>query len=774
VTRPDPLAGFHRQRHAGFELLIDSLEEGGDGFAQSVARGLTDQPRWLHCRYLYDAQGSDIFERICEQPEYYQTRTEAALLAAHADEIRALAPAPTLVELGSGSSVKTRHLLRAWTASGREARYVPVDISLSMLRQSCGALAGEHPGLALRGIAASYERAFPLLHDLSPLMLVFLGSTIGNLNPQEMTDFLDRVSAALGAGDHFLVGVDLVKDVGTLEAAYNDRAGWSEAFTRNLFARMNRELGTAFDLDAIEHVAYYNERLDRIEIFARFRRETTVVLPQVGRRFRIARGEMILTEISRKFQTDEMAAQAARFGFETVRVFTDPTKAFALLLFRLRGRRSVTAGRESSAGAHLAAARTRTLELIEPLSDDQLLRQHSPIMSPIVWDLGHIANFEEQWSVRALDPTAPVTVDRDQMYDPIANPRPTRRHLPLPGRADTLAYLQDISLRTRRRLAEVSFDPGDPLLADGYIYKMIAQHEAQHTETILQTVQLIDELVYEPGRRREPPEGAVAVDDGLAIVPAGVFVMGTDDRGFAYDNERPAHLVDVPAFRIALAPVTNGDYLAFMLDGGYRRRELWSDEGWLWLTDAGVSHPGQWVFRAGAGWSERSFGRIAPLVLDRPVVHVSWHEAQAYCRWAGKRLPTEAEWEKAASWDLETRVARRYPWGDMPPTEDHANLDQRTFAPAAVGAYPRGRSFFGCHQMVGDVWEWTASEFAGYPGFVAFPYREYSEVHFGRGYKVLRGGSWATRPIAIRNTFRNWDLPQRRQIFAGFRCAADA
>ncbi|TMA51647.1 MAG: ergothioneine biosynthesis protein EgtB [Deltaproteobacteria bacterium] len=251
-------------------------------------------------------------------------------------------------------------------------------------------------------------------------------------------------------------------------------------------------------------------------------------------------------------------------------------------------------------------------------------------------------------------------------------------------------------------------------------------------------------------------------------------MMGTDDRGFAYDNERPAHPVDVPRFRIDLAPVTSGQYLAFMLDGGYRQRELWTDEGWLWLQEARVAHPAQWSRNGDGVWNERAFGRLAPLVLDRPLVHVSWHEASAWARWAGKRLPTEAEWEKAAAWDLEKRVARRYPWGDLAPTSDHANLDHQTFAPAAVGAYPRGRSFFGCHQMIGDVWEWTASDFGPYPGFEAFPYRDYSEVHFGRGFKVLRGGSWATRSIAVRNTFRNWDCPQRRQIFAGFRCAADA
>jgi iron(II)-dependent oxidoreductase len=778
VTRPDPLAGFRRERHPGFELVVDAFDDSSEGFAQSVVRGLSDHPRWLHCRYLYDAAGSEIFERICEQPEYYQTRTEAALLGEHAAELRRLVPAATVVELGSGSSVKTRQLLRAWTAGGDAARYVPVDVSRTMLAASCAALAAEHPSLAVHGIAASYERAFPLLRAHSPLVLLFLGSTIGNLNPPEMAAFLDRVSAALTAGDHLLLGVDLVKDVRTLEAAYNDAAGWSAAFTRNLFARMNRELGTRLDLGAIEHVAYYNGRLDRIEIFARFRREATVELPGLGRRFRLAPGEMVLTEISRKFQIDEMTAHAARAGFTPVRTFTEPTKSFAVVLLRLGSRRAVTAGRARVAGSHLAAVRARTLELIEPLGDDQIVQQHSPLMSPIVWDLGHMANFEEQWSLRALDPQpspAPEeTRRRDHLYDAISHPRASRRDLPLPTRDEALAYLQEVRLRTRRRLPGVSFDPADPLLADGYVYHMIAQHEAQHGETILQAIQLLDDLVYEPGRREEPAAAVVPLEAEWAVVPAGPFVMGTDDRTVAYDNERPAHLVDLPAYRIDLAPVTNARFLAFMEDGGYRRRELWTEAGWRWREQAAAVAPAQWVAGDDGTWHERSFGRLAPVVLDRPVIHVSWYEADAFARWAGKRLPTEAEWEKAAAWDLETRVPRRYPWGDTPPTHDHANLDQRTFAPSAVGSYPLGRSFFGCYKMLGDVWEWTASDFAPYPGFVAFPYREYSEVHFGRGYKVLRGGSWATHPIAIRNTFRNWDLPQRRQIFAGFRCAADA
>ena len=315
---------------------------------------------------------------------------------------------------------------------------------------------------------------------------------------------------------------------------------------------------------------------------------------------------------------------------------------------RKRGRSALAEGRQRSAWTHLATARARTLELIEPLDDADLVRQVTPILSPVVWDLGHIANFEEQWSIRALDPTAPADFVRDRIYDPIANPRPTRKHLALGDRAACVAYLDEVRQRARQRLTQLDLDASDPLLADGYIYKMIAQHEAQHSETILQAVQLMDGPAYEPARRREPPGAVVAVEPASVVIPEGPFVMGTDDRGFAYDNERPAHPVDVPRFRIDLAPVTSGQYLAFMLDGGYRRRELWTDEGWLWLQEARVAHPAQWSRNGDGIWNERAFGRLAPLVLDRPVVHVSWHDVVAYCEWAGARLPSEAEWERAA------------------------------------------------------------------------------------------------------------------------------
>jgi iron(II)-dependent oxidoreductase len=428
----------------------------------------------------------------------------------------------------------------------------------------------------------------------------------------------------------------------------------------------------------------------------------------------------------------------------------------------------------ASIAATLADQRARTLDLIAPLDDHALTAQDSPLQSPIVWDLGHIANFEERWALDAdRNRRMNGRVRLARLYDPDLHPRRVRGALELPTPMASRRYLDDVRARVESVLRDLRFDEADPLLRAGYVYAMIAQHEAQHSETILQTIALMQRCAFEPGWRRDPPPWAGHLDAAPVSVPAGSFVLGTDDLAMAYDNERPAHVVRLGSYVIDRAPVTNGEYLAFIAAGGYRRRELWTDDGWRWLASSGVGHPGQWV-PVRAGWMERAFGRLVDLDPARPVVHVSWYEASAYARSVGKRLPTEAEWEKAAAWDDAAGRARRYPWGEADPDAGHANLDQQTFAPSPVGAFPAGSSPCGCQQMIGDVWEWTASEFGPYPGFGAFPYEEYSQSHFGRGYRVLRGGSWATRSIVARATFRNWDLPERRQIFAGFRCAADA
>jgi gamma-glutamyl hercynylcysteine S-oxide synthase len=303
------------------------------------------------------------------------------------------------------------------------------------------------------------------------------------------------------------------------------------------------------------------------------------------------------------------------------------------------------------------------------------------------------------------------------------------------------------------------------------VYNMVLQHEYQHNETILQTLRLKNGAGYAPPERRELPAGDEAAAGEMVEVPGGPFVMGTDDRSAAYDNERPAHEVDLPGFRMDVAPVSTGDYRRFVEDGGYERPELWAEEGWAWIQAESISAPKHWYQPEPHSWWTEMFGFHEPLDPAAPVVHVSWYEADAYARWAGKRLPTEQEWEKAASWDPEAESGRPFPWGEEPWSPELANLDQLAFRPAPAGAYPAGASACGCRQMVGDVWEWTASDFEPYPGFEAFPYRAYSEVFFGDKYKVLRGGSWATRPGAIRNTFRNWDYPIRRQLFVGFRCA---
>jgi iron(II)-dependent oxidoreductase len=257
------------------------------------------------------------------------------------------------------------------------------------------------------------------------------------------------------------------------------------------------------------------------------------------------------------------------------------------------------------------------------------------------------------------------------------------------------------------------------------------------------------------------------------FVPEGPFQMGTSTDPWAYDNERPAHRVDLPAYYLDTTPVSNAAYLGFIDDGGYDDPRWWSAAGWEWRTRSGKRSPAFWIRDTGQ-WLRRRFGQQEVLPVDEPVQHVCFFEAEAYASWAGRRLPTEAEWEKAASWDPATRTKRRYPWGDAPPDGDSANLGQQRTRPTPVGSFPAGASAYGALQLLGDVWEWTATDFTGHPGFCTFPYREYSEVFFGPEYKVLRGGSWATDPVACRTTFRNWDYPIRRQIFAGFRTARSA
>lgn len=424
--------------------------------------------------------------------------------------------------------------------------------------------------------------------------------------------------------------------------------------------------------------------------------------------------------------------------------------------------------------ARLAEVRRRTLLLVGVLDWPTLRRQHLAILSPMVWDLGHIANFEEQWLGQRLAGRPPVVDGLQRMFDPVANPRPTREKLPLPTGDELLGYLQRVRDETLAVLASGA-DGGDPrLVAGGFVYEMVAEHEEQHQETLLQCMQVLADPPYRPPRRRVLPAGRAAARD-MVEIPGGPCVLGWQRAGFAYDNELPPHEVDVAAFAIDRFPVSHGDFLAFVEDGGYQRRELWHPEGWRFREEEGLEAPRHWRRDTLGGWHVRFMDEEAAVAdaADRVLVNVCWYEADAYARWAGKRLPSEAEWEKAALWDPAAGRARPWPWGEEPPDTTRANLDQLSFAPAEVGAYPQGASAYGVEQLVGDCWEWTSSDFLPWPGFSAYPYDEYSKIFFGSDYKVLRGASWATRPAVARGTFRNWDYPIRRQVFAGFRCARD-
>jgi iron(II)-dependent oxidoreductase len=419
----------------------------------------------------------------------------------------------------------------------------------------------------------------------------------------------------------------------------------------------------------------------------------------------------------------------------------------------------------------LTEGRERTLALVAALSDADVERQHTEIMSPLVWDLAHIAAYEELWLVHRHGGQPLSRPELAAMYDAFETPRAVRGDLPLLDRAQALAYLAEVRER--------ALDALDANGADDVVPELVLRHEHQHGETMLQAIELA-RLTPAPAVPRAPRPAAPGGHTGLepVVVPAGPCEIGAPATGFSYDNERPRHRVELPAFRIGRTPITNATFLTFVEGGGYERRPWWSDEAWAWKEEYDITHPEGWARGTGAEWRRWTLDGWAPLDPEEPVVHVSWFEADALARSFGARLPTEAEWEKAATWDQETGTARGFPWGDQRAGGDaalgRANVDHGLLGPAPAGAYPAGASPCGALGMLGDVWEWTSSDFEGYDGFVAHPYREYSEVFFGDRYKVLRGGSWATRARVATPTFRNWDLPYRRQIFSGVRLAWDA
>jgi iron(II)-dependent oxidoreductase len=431
---------------------------------------------------------------------------------------------------------------------------------------------------------------------------------------------------------------------------------------------------------------------------------------------------------------------------------------------------------QNPTSADLAAwvrdARARTLDLVGDLSDEQLMGPRLAIVNPLLWEIGHVAWFQERWALRHAGGQPPVRPGVDSLYDSAAIAHDTRWDLFLPSRQDTLAYLTAVRDAVLERI-----ESGNLSDTDRYFIQLGVFHEDMHNEAFTYTRQTHGyPKPHSPrtliGERQAGPL------QGDAEIPGGRFLLGAlSGESFVFDNEKWAHHVEVPPFAIARAAVTQGEFQDFVEARGYQHRAVWSEPGWSWKETAGASHPLYWRQEAAGRWLRRDFDRWLPLEPHRAMLHVNWWEAEAYCNWAERRLPTEAEWEIAASSERTdhglAETKRRFPWGDSQPQVERANLGGDAGGAADVAAFPAGDSSFGCRQMIGNVWEWVADNFEPYPGFVVDPYREYSQPWFST-HKVLRGGAWTTQPRLLRNTWRNFYTPERRDVWAGFRtCRRD-
>jgi iron(II)-dependent oxidoreductase len=415
----------------------------------------------------------------------------------------------------------------------------------------------------------------------------------------------------------------------------------------------------------------------------------------------------------------------------------------------------------------LSETRARTLRLTHDLSAEQLMGPMLPIVNPILWEIGHVGWFHEYWTLRNLHGQPPLIARADSLWNSSTVAHDTRWDLDLPDRDGVFAFLADVLERQRDRLGGRVEPPGR------YFYELAIRHEDMHVEALAYMRQTLG--YARPGALGEAAPAPAGALPGDVEVPGGTWRLGSEPAdGFVFDNEKWAHETEVAPFRIARAPVTNAEFAAFVDDGGYRRREFWSDAGWAWRASANAEKPVYWIAKTDGGWTWRRYDRSEPLPLHAPVAFVNWYEADAWCRWAKRRLPSETEWEAAAIGEPDGAGARlsgskrRWPWGAAAPARERANVDFACDAPIDVAACAAGDSAFGCRQMIGNVWEWTASDFLPFAGFSPDPYEDYSQPWFGTR-KVLRGGAFASSARLGNARFRNFFTPERNDVIAGFR-----
>lgn len=770
--------------------MVAPGRDGREGLAADVREGLTASPKSLPSKWLYDRVGCELFERITGLEEYYPARAERAILAAHAGQIVRLAGAATVIELGSGTSEKTRYLLDAFDEVERLGAFVAVDVAAEVLSASVTELGVRYPKTAVSGIVADFVADLDQLPAGAERLVVFLGGTIGNLSPTERRSFLGRLAEVLDDGEHLLVGTDLVKDPARLLAAYEDPGGVTAAFEKNVLSVVNDRLGAYFDLDRFEYVARWNPEAEAVEMGLRSLGPQEVTIPDLGMSVRFEDGEELRTEVSGKFRLAGVSEELRAAGFVTVRQWQDPDGDFAVTL----ARRSRTepglggAGRRRGRGSHTEVRPTPSVEgyrevraateaLARPLSAEDQTVQSMPDVSPTKWHRGHVTWFFEQFVLLAHQggyrPMDERYLYLFNSYYEGAGPRHARTErglLSRPGVGEIAAYRQTVDEAMERLLG------AGPTPEVSALVELGLHHEQQHQELLLMDIKHVLGVnplapAYRPdpradrarsalGRSGEPtgrpslgwirhPGGLVEVGTAPSEGPGGVLDFSA---GFAFDNETPRHRVWLEPFALADRLVTAGEWLEFIADGGYLRPGLWLAEGWA-INQAEARRAPLYWHESPDGWEVFTLVGRRPLDPDVPVVHISYHEADAFARWAGARLPTEAEWEA---------VAATNPGPEPEPVALHPRPARPPAAPGEV------------RQLYGEVWQWTSSAYLPYPRFEP-PTGTVGEYNgkFMVGQHVLRGSASITPPGHARLTYRNFFPPAARWPFTGLRLARD-